>query len=344
MISPLDRALEDFDRVPRRPLAVLPTPLQSAPQLARALGLDRELWVKRDDLTGPGLGGNKVRKLEYLLADAARAEADVVVTVGAAQSNHARLTAILGRVCGFEVHLVLGSGQPLAWEGNLLLDRLAGAHVHTVDSGDHDRLDQALHLVGAELAQAGRRPYLIPLGGSSDIGAMGYVRAYLELLTQIRSEGIQVDWIVHASGSGGTHAGLLAGRRIAGGGPRIFGVDIAKRGGEMREHVHELANRVLARFDSSLEVGQSDVLTADFAGPGYGVVTEEAARTIAMAIQTEGLVTDPVYSAKALAAIPHLCRGGELDGDGAIVFVHTGGHPALLTQSLASEVLRWTEQ
>lgn len=161
--------------------ATLPTPLQPAPKLGEALDLGRSLWVKRDDLTGPGLGGNKVRKLEHLLADAVDQGADCIVTVGAGQSNHARLTAILGALAGFEVHLVLGGGSSVAWEGNILLNRLAGATLHFVESEDWQRLAESLQDVSEGLREKGRRPYAVPMGGSTAVGALGYVRAYLEL-------------------------------------------------------------------------------------------------------------------------------------------------------------------
>jgi 1-aminocyclopropane-1-carboxylate deaminase/D-cysteine desulfhydrase-like pyridoxal-dependent ACC family enzyme len=222
--------------VPRRPFAHLPTSLQPAPKLAAALGLRRPLWLKRDDLTGPGLGGNKVRKLEYLLADAAAQRADCVVTVGAGQSNHARLTAILGGVAGLEVHLVLGGGSPVTWDGNLLLDRLAGATIHVVETEDWDRLAEARRELAEDLRRRSRHPYEVPMGGSTAVGAMGYVDGFLELLDQLDAAGLDAGGIVHASSTGGTQAGLLAGRALAGRGPRVFGVDVAKGGPAAEGH------------------------------------------------------------------------------------------------------------
>jgi L-cysteate sulfo-lyase len=329
-----------LDALPRRAFAHLPTPLQPAPRLAQALGLRNSLWVKRDDLTGPGMGGNKVRKLEYLLADAAERSADCLVTVGAGQSNHARLTAILGAVAGIDVHLVLGGGSPVAWEGNLLLDRLAGCTVHPVESESWDRLAEVQQGVTEDLRRHGRRPYPIPMGGSTSVGALGYAAAYLELLRQLDDAGTGAAWVVHASSTGGTQAGLLAGRVLAGRGPRVFGVDVAKGGPPLRDTVLRIARETLGRVGSEAEVHPEDVVTSDFTGDAYGAVTDEAAVTLVKGLRSEGLLVDPVYSAKALAALAPLERTGALEGDGALVFLHTGGQPALFTDRYATEVLK----
>lgn len=329
-----------LEALPRRAFAHLPTPLQPAPSLAKVLGLRRPLWVKRDDLTGPGLGGNKVRKLEYLLADAADQAADCVVTVGAGQSNHARLTAILGAVAGLDVHLVLGGGSPVTWEGNLLLDRLAGSTVHVVESEDWERLAESRHEVAEDLRRDGRRPYEVPMGGSTAVGALGYVGAYLELLDELDAAQVEAGWVVHASSTGGTQAGLLAGRTIAGRGPRIFGVDVAKGGPPLRDTVLRIARETLERVGSGAEVDPRDVITSDFTGDAYGAVTDEAALALVKGLRAEGLLFDPVYSAKALAALAPLESGGALEGDDAMVFLHTGGQPALFTDRYATEVLK----
>lgn len=316
-------------------LGSFPTPLHPAPRLARSLGVRRELWVKRDDLTGPGLGGSKVRKLEYLLADAERAGADVLVTVGAGQSNHARLTAVLGATRGFEVHLVLGGGMPPAWEGNALIGRLAGAVVHPVDSDDWGVLAERLAEVTAELRRCGRRPYPIPMGGSTPLGSLGYAAAYLELLNQLEARGLEAEWVIHASSTGGTQAGLLVGRMAAGRGPRVVGVDVAKGGEPLREAVHRLA----VEGAKLLGVGgePDEPFVVEGAGPAYGAVTPEAARVLVRALRSDGLLVDPVYSAKALAALPVLSE--RLEGTGPLVFLHTGGQPALFARRYATDVL-----
>jgi 1-aminocyclopropane-1-carboxylate deaminase/D-cysteine desulfhydrase-like pyridoxal-dependent ACC family enzyme len=331
--------LAALDALPRRAFAHLPTPLQPAPSLTKALVLKKPLWVKRDDLTGPGLGGNKVRKLEYLLADSAEQGANCVVTVGTGQSNHARLTAILGAVAGMDVHLVLGGGSPVSWEGNLLLDRL-GSTAHVVESEDWERLAESRHEVAEDLRRAGWCPYEVPMGGSTAVGALGYVDAYLELLGQLDAADIHAGWIVHASSTGGTQAGLLAGRAIAGRGPRIFGVDVAKGGPPLRDTVLRIAREALERLRSGAEVNRNDVITSDFTGEAYGAVTDEAALALVKGLRAEGLLFDPVYSAKALAALAPLDSRGALEGEEAIVFLHTGGQPALFTDRYATEVLK----
>jgi L-cysteate sulfo-lyase len=319
-----------------------PTPLQPVPRLARALGISAPLWVKRDDLCGPGGGGNKVRKLAYLLADAARQDATTLVTLGAAQSNHARLTAILGSIASFEVHLVLGATAGRAPTGNLLLDSLAGATIHPGDETEWSVLEQRWNDTCEELRALGRRVYAIPLGGSSVIGALGYARAYEELCRQLVDAGVDAGWIVHASSTGGTQAGLVAGH-VAGGrtGPRILGVDVAKGTGGLPESVPALTRGVLEHLGADAQVAAADVVIRDFTGPRYGAVTEAAGTAIVTALRSEGLIVDPVYSSKALAAIAPLIAEGAVDGSAPIVFLHTGGVPALFSVDYAAATLRY---
>jgi 1-aminocyclopropane-1-carboxylate deaminase/D-cysteine desulfhydrase-like pyridoxal-dependent ACC family enzyme len=319
---------------------MLPTPLHPAPELAAAFGVSRPLWVKRDDLTGPGLGGNKVRKLEFLIGQALDGAADVLVTGGADQSNHARLTAILGAAVGIEVHLVLGGDEPSEWQGNQLLDRLAGARLHFAESEEWAVLEERICGVAQELASQGRRPYVIPMGGSTPVGALGYVAGFFELLDQLDAAGVKADWLVHASSTGGTQAGLVAGRVLAGRGPGILGVDVAKGGPHLQERVRDLVREVFVVLGVDKSLAATDVATTDSGGSGYGQVTEETARALTVALRSSGLVLDPVYSAKALTALPSLERGGALPGDGAIVFLHTGGSPALFSGRYANEVLK----
>jgi L-cysteate sulfo-lyase len=312
----------------RERFAALPTPLEPADALAASLGITRKLLVKRDDLTGPGMGGNKIRKLEFLIADALKEGADSIVTFGATQSNSARLSAVVGAMAGLQVHLVLG-GQVDGWQGNLLLDRLAGARVRLLDAFGWDELTEAVTRLEEELRAAGRRPYAFPMGGSTDIGALGYAAGYEELLAQLDALGVEADWVVHASSTGGTQAGLIAGRILHGRGPRVFGVDVIKGGPTLQETVRHLAEGALRLHGSDAVVPAQAVVAEDFTGPAYGVLTEPAARAIEVGIRTAGIVTDPVYSAKALAALPELEGRGSLPGTGAIVFLHTGGHPSL---------------
>lgn len=331
----MSSSLEDFARVG---LSLTPTPLQRGRALGQALRVRRELWIKRDDLTGSGMGGNKVRKLEYLLGDARAQGADVIVTGGAGQSNHARLTAIAGKTYGFAVHLVLGGGRPVETEGNLLLGHLAGATVHHVESDDWRVLGAAMSEIAESLTAKERVPYLVPIGGSTPIGVLGYARAYLELVEQLAGVGISADWIVHASSTGGTQAGLLVGRVLARGGPLVVGVDVAKGNVELTETILDLGNEALEMLGSDREIHAGDILLHDAVGGSYGEVTERTAESLVAALRAGGLVTDPVYSAKALSELPYL-EQETLKGDsGPIIFLHTGGQPALFTQYYAKEI------
>lgn len=316
-------------------LGALGTPLETQRELGRALGLRGTLLVKRDDLAGPGLGGNKVRKLQYVLAEALARQADCLVTIGAVQSNHARLTAVCGCLVGLETHLVLGGDPDVMRGGNLTLDRLAGAHLHCVAQDDWASLDRAAQELAAELRAGGRRPYLIPIGASVPLGAVGYAEAYLELCAQLDAAGLSADWLVTASGSGGTQAGLLAGRALAGHGPRVIGVDVAKGADALRERVTSLAGDCLALLGSEARVPAADVVLVDGAGPGYGQVSDAASEAIVTALRTAGLVLDPVYTGKALAALPGLVSAGTVAPDDAVVFLHTGGAPALFAPAYA---------
>ena len=335
----VEAAISLLDAQPRTRIASLPTPLRSVPRLAAALGLRRELLFKHDDLTGSALGGNKIRKLEFLLADARREGADTLVTVGAGQSNHARATALAGVSAGFKVHLVLGDGADQAPEGNLVLDRLAGATLHVIESADWNTLAEAMADVSGGLQRQGCRPYCIPIGGSTPVGALGYALAYCELLGDLDSRGVRADWIVHASSTGGTQAGLVAGRTLTGQGPAIFGVDVAKGGPGLGERILALAEAVLDRLGSGQRVEADAVRLSDFTGPAYGSPTKEAIAAMRTAARTEGLVLDPVYTAKALGALPALEAAERLPGTGAVVFLHTGGHPALFARRYSESVL-----
>lgn len=300
------------------------------------------MLIKRDDLLAPGLGGNKVRKLEYLLADAREGGCDSLVTVGAKQSNHARLTAVAGTMHRFDVHLVLGGSDPESVEGNLLLDILAGAAVHHVTSDNWSDLEEERRRVTEKLRANGRTPYSIPMGGSTEVGALGYVRAYLELADQLDSIGVERATIVHASSTGGTQAGLTAGRmlRLRGGGmgPDIVGVDVAKTEGDLCADVSRLATDVLNVLGIDAGVTRDDVVLTEAAGGAYGETTDEGVAGIIAGLRGAGIVTDPVYSGKALGAIARLARDRVLN-PGPIVFLHTGGHPALFTDRYTADVL-----
>lgn len=306
-----------------------PTPLHRADQLAAAFGV-RELWIKRDDLIGPGLGGNKARKLERLIADAQRWGADCLVTVGAAQSNHARMTAVLGAIAGLDVHLLLG-GTPTS-EGNALLDTLAGANLHFVADPGWSALDDAARALSARLSAAGRRVYEIPLGGSNEVGAAAFFSAYDELREQIASLEIAPDCIVHASSSGGTQAGLVAGYIAAGrSGPSVVGIDVAKGTLGLQEKVPTLVDELLRADPSDSPRDREDVNIVDPIGLPYGASDPDVARAIQEGLRSAGILCDPVYSGRALLSVKRLA--GSLPD--RVVFWHTGGEPANFTTAYA---------
>ncbi|MGE3620535.1 MAG: D-cysteine desulfhydrase family protein [Acidimicrobiia bacterium] len=315
---------------PRHDLAFLPTPLHPLDRLAEALALPHapRLWIKRDDQTGLAAGGNKARKLEFLVADALAAGADALVTAGGRQSNHARQTAAAGRASGFEVHLVLNEGgedPEYRWSGNVLLDRLLGAHIHP-NAGTGFDADDAMADVAAELRRAGRRPYVIPPGGSSPVGAVGYVDAARELLAAAPTFGC----VVHASGSGGTQAGLLAGFAQAEAAPPVLGISVARSSEELAARVLALAGETVALIGGATPVVPADVVVDDgYVGPGYGVPTDAMVEAVGLVARTEGVLLDPVYTGKAMAGLVDLLRAGRFDGMGDLVFLHTGGLPGL---------------
>jgi L-cysteate sulfo-lyase len=302
------------------PLGTWPTPLEPAPRLASHLGLrPGDLWVKRDDLTGLGGGGNKVRKLEYLCAEALRSGATALVTSGAAQSNHARLTAAAAARLGLRCRLVLAGSPPGHATGNVALDHLLGADIVWVPDADDvelvERSEEAARLLSAE----GERVSLIPYGGSSVTGALGYVDCGYELLHQMPA----LRHVVAAVGSGGTMAGLVA----ALGPDRVLGVDVGALpdpDGRVQELVGGLAD---AGFEAPVRGPLR--LRRDQVGPGYGILTPGAVDALRAAARREGLVLDPVYTAKALSGLRASVADGDVLANEPVVFVHTGGLPGL---------------
>ena len=308
-------------------LAHLPTPLEPMDRLAEWLGGPR-LLVKRDDLTGLALGGNKARKLEFLCAEALANDCDVLVTGGGPQSNHVRMTTAAANRIGLECHIALSADEPDVSTGNLLLDRLLGAHLHFVGSQKYYGTESAIEHVAAELARAGRRPFAIPVGGASLTGVRAYVRAVDELVAQL--DGESVDWIVVADGSGGTHAGILAG---IGDRAQVLGVDVGTRP-DLDEKVPELA-AAAAGAEGRTAPGAA-VLDHDNFGDDYGAVTETMVEALHVTGGLEGIVLDPVYSGKAMAGLFAAVRDGRLEAGQSVVFWHTGGAPALFAERYAS--------
>jgi 1-aminocyclopropane-1-carboxylate deaminase/D-cysteine desulfhydrase-like pyridoxal-dependent ACC family enzyme len=306
---------------PGPPLAVTPTPLHDLPRLTALLRGPRVL-VKRDDLTGLALGGNKARKLERLVADALERGCDTLVTGGGVQSNHVRQTAAAAAARGLDCHVVLAGREPDAPTGNVLLDHILGATLEHVPDDGHEALESEIAAASARLAAQGRHPYPIPIGGASLPGVLAYADAADELVAQATSA---VDVVVVADGTGGTHAGLLAG--FGDRGPRVVGVDVGARP-ELESAVEQMANEA-ARAAGRPPVTQPVEIDHEHAGPGYAQLDDPTRDALLLAARTEGLLLDPVYTAKAFAALVAGVRTGRFDGAATVVFWHTGGQPAL---------------
>jgi D-cysteine desulfhydrase family pyridoxal phosphate-dependent enzyme len=288
--------------------------------------------VKRDDLTGLALGGNKARKLEYLCGEAQVQGCDVLVTGGGAQSNHARMTAAAANRLGLDCHLAVGGQEPSVYSGNLLLDRVLGATLHFTGAESYYEVESAIEAVAAGLAAEGGRPFAMPIGGASVTGAAAFVEAADELLAQVhdREKGGTIDWIVVADGSGGTHAGLLAG---LGGVARVLGVDVGTRP-DLDDVIPRLAVSTAARTGRA---APSDEILLDHArfGDGYGAVTDEALEAIERVASLEGVILDPVYTGKAMAGLIGSVREGRVAPGETVVFWHTGGAVALFARRYA---------
>lgn len=297
-----------------------PTPIQPLPRLGERLGV--ALYCKRDDLSGFGFGCNKTRKLEYLVADALRTGADALVTCGSNQSNWCAATAVAGAVAGLDVYLVLGGPTPAVDTGNIRLDRLAGAKISHVDSSD----DATLEACSAELADSlrarGRRPYRMPMGGSNGLGAQGYLRAREEIAAWEQAQGLRLTHIVHASGSGGTQAGLVAGSHALGRHGDVLGMavsrDAASQAAKVRQVLAQLLDPAIA---DTLPLHVDD----RYVGGGYRQPSGEAEEAITLFARLEGIFLDEVYTGKAAAGLVAGCREGRFGPGDRVLFVHTGG-------------------
>jgi L-cysteate sulfo-lyase len=322
----------NLGRFPRVRFAHLPTPLEHLPRLSRALG-GPEIWIKRDDCTGMSSGGNKTRKLEFLMADARAQGADIVLTQGATQSNHARQTAACAARMGIDCHLLLEDrtgrrDHDYTQSGNVLLDRLHGASIEfrptTAD------MNAELEQVAAKLQSEGRKPYAIPGGGSNAVGALGYVNAALELVTQANDLGLRIDHVVHATGSAGTQAGLIAGLAGIRSGVPLLGIGVRAPRERQEENVFKLACATAALCGCEGAVKREDVVAnCDYVGSGYGISTPASLEAIKMLASLEGILLDPVYTGKGMAGFIDLVRKGRFKPGENVVFVHTGGSVGL---------------
>ncbi|MEM4734723.1 MAG: D-cysteine desulfhydrase family protein [Candidatus Thorarchaeota archaeon] len=326
-----------FDVLPRERFTHLPTPLHRMDNLARSLGL-RELWVKRDDMTGMGCGGNKSRKLEYIVGDARERGADTLVTVGTVQSNHCRQTAAAAALAGMRCVLLLSGEAPENPTGNILLDRLYGAEIVYCPRSDMGELQERMNNACTTLGELGLRPYAIPAGASVPLGVLAYVEAAAELKEQSDNRGFTPDVIVVAAGTGGTLAGIALGAELVGLETQVVGISVQDERSVLENRVRELIHRTQREYPDLVgAVEPSFAVDDQFLEEGYGVVTESVKSMIHMFARTEGLLIDPVYTGKAALGLSRMALSGETPTDAHVVFWHTGGEPAL--HAYAGELL-----
>ncbi len=321
-----------LSRFPRVHLAHLPTPLEFLPRLTEHLG-GPQIYVKRDDCTGLGTGGNKTRKLEFLMAEALTQGADTVITQGAVQSNHARQTAAAAARLGLACELlfenrVADPNDTYLNSGNVLLDRLYGATLHHYPKGED--MAAAMDVRAATLRAAGATPYVIPGGGSTPTGALGYVNCALELITQANDAQLCIDHVVHATGSAGTQAGLVTGLRATHADVPVLGIGVNVARPAQEQKVYDLAVATAEFVGAAGCVRRQDIVAnCDYVGAGYGIPTPEMKEALLLLARLEGLLFDPVYSGKGLAGMIDLIKKGFFGRDDTIVFIHTGGSAGL---------------
>jgi len=317
---------------PRVKLCYLPTPFHEVKRLSEKLNGPR-IFFKRDDLIGLGLGGNKVRKLEFLFGEALAKGADVVLTDGPIQSNHARQVAAAGASLGLETHLILQGEEPLEYKGNLLACYIFGAKLHFIKANtmDEDIVAKRMEEVADELRQSGKNPYVIPIGGFTPRGSVAYAFATLEMLYQANEAGVHIDYICHSTSTGGTQAGLIAGNRILRSGIEVLGIRATYDFEPFETRVSQEAIATLRLMGyPEISIKPEEVRASrDYVGDGYDCPTKEAAEAILLVAQTEGILLDPVYTGKAMAGLIDLCKKGLFSNKDVVVFWHTGGIPGL---------------
>ncbi|WDE07895.1 D-cysteine desulfhydrase family protein [Thalassomonas viridans] len=316
----------DYQQFSKISLGFFPTPLVKLSRLSQALGC--EIWMKRDDMTGLAFGGNKTRKLEYILGDALAKGCDTIITAGAAQSNHCRQTAAAAAQLNLDCHLILGGEQPEITQGNLLLDNLLGCHIHWAGE---NRKGEDIPALYQSLQAKGKKPYIVPYGGSNELGALAFVDAVKELAEQ--SRGLVFSRLIFASSSGGTHAGLWLGKQLFNLGFELVGINIDKdESGQVpfADHILELGKQTAKLIGSKESFShEALLLNPDYQGEGYGIVGTQENEAIAMTAQLEGILLDPVYTGRAMAGLIDMIRTGAIPQGERVLFWHTGGAPSL---------------
>lgn len=332
----------EFSFPARKSLAYLPTPLHGLPRLSEAWG-GPEIWVKRDDLTGMAISGNKIRKLEFVAAQAEAEGCDLLITTGGLQSNHCRATAAVAAMLGWQCHLVLRGSPPARCEGNHFLDMLLGARMSYVQPQGPDSVNSSMRELASTYKAKGYKPFLIPVGASDEIGAMGYLYAAREIQNQCAAQQLSFDVIVCALGSGGTYAGLLLGRELFGLKGEIWGINVCDDRAYFVAQVAQIFAGIHKRYGYAPQARPEDIISLEgYVGLGYGLNRQEELAFIAEVARLEGLLVDPVYTGKALYGLYHEIKAGRLPKAQRVLFLHTGGIFGLFpkTEEFMTQVLQ----
>ncbi|MBI5021454.1 MAG: D-cysteine desulfhydrase family protein [Ignavibacteriales bacterium] len=319
---------KEFKHFPKFTFSLLPTPLQKLENISRELGIN--LYCKRDDLTSFAFGGNKTRKLDYLIADAKNKGCDTLIASGAVQSNFCRLAAAAGKSVNMKVHLVLGGDESNESKGNLLIGNLFDPEILFIKSPDWNEWELFADNLQKELEHSGKMVYRLPIGGSTPVGALGYVDAFKEIMDDCRRMGISIRKIIHATSSGGTQAGLITGKELMNWSGKIIGIGVAKTDSILTDEVFSLAGRTGKLLDLKIEK-KNVLIDSSFMGDAYGVKTAESTEAINYFAQLEGIMLDNVYSGKAAAAVIEYARKGIFEPGENILFLHTGGNIELFS-------------
>jgi len=314
-----------FDYPASVDLARRPTPIEPLARISTSLE-GPGLFIKRDDFTGVGITGNKVRKLDFLLAEALEQKCDTVITCGGYQSNHARTTAVMCAKLGLKCHLVLRNGISASLDGNLFLDRLVGAEIHYVNPDEYMAVDDVMRRLANQLKADGSCAYVIPEGGSNALGAVGYVRAAEEIAAQCRERKLKLHHIVVAVGSGGTYAGLLLGKYLYDLPATIHGINVSDNESYFVNKIHKILQEMERRFELGVKLGKKDIHIVDgYVGKGYGLSRQEELDVIKLVAREEGIILDPVYTGKCFFGMMNMIKEGKFRQDENVLFVHTGG-------------------
>ncbi len=306
-------------------LARVPTPIEKLERLSTILE-GPQIFIKRDDLTGIASSGNKIRKLEFLLAEALERGCDMLITCGGHQSNHARTTAVAAAKLGLKCHLILRNTMGGALDGNLFLNRLMGAEIEYITPEEYIRIDEIMADLAEDLKSKGHTPYIIPEGGSNELGALGYIKATEELAEQLKRMKLKIDHIVIAVGSGGTYAGVLLGKFLFDLPAELHGINVSDNESYFVNKIFDIAKKAWKRFNLSFDLNKQDIHIIDgYVGKGYGLSSQEEIDMIKRVSQVEGIILDPVYTGKAMLGIADQIRQGRFKHGENILFIHTGG-------------------